>query len=1080
MAYRSVYNGQYGNQFNINSALGNPDFQKLLLSRAGLDQPVKKESADFLSRILALPSAIGSIPDAIYGATEGENPGERYLKNLGKGLDQAITGNKVADFKTTSDLLKKGNILQNDDILSKMGNFVLSFGGDVLLDPSSYLSFGTTGIAKGAAQAAAKSIGKKVAEKGAIEFGEKGATDLAKILSKQGSKGATEYLSKQGIQDAGKLVKEATQGMDNQRVAKFFGKELPSPFASKIAEAAINPLGFSAGYGWKKLSKYAPELTEGVSNSFNKLFNAKGAAKSQGLQDLYEKIGNYNKEIESTGRYVSATQNQLLDKVNKLTPEEQNILPQLIETGRIPNGVSEDLKKIIQDVKPILQDQGDRLQKAGLLSPISPLNESEKLIKNSSNTTSNLVENYFPRNVKGYNEDFVKNKFGDQAENILSQPEIQKSLKKNGYVDLNELNNVIKSKPFISGNIKGVENASKFLDGSDLQRTYNTLAEGEKAGVVYNKNAAQVLGDNLVKSEQALKTRAFAEDLKNVADDSGNKLFRTVEDFGDIKNIPANFREITGVKGLEGHYAPREASEMIKNYAKNFTSDEGTNKLLQTYDKALSIFKSSVTSLSPNLVGYHIRNMLGDMSNMLIGGFGIRGGIINPGEVAKSFKKGFDTVSFEGALKKLGKDEAIRKFGEDTFDLYKKVLQYGIVGSGTQALDEFGSTRTLFDKFSKSQNIKEKVGKAAGKVKEVLTYLPEKREDAFRIANFFDHYKQTGNWDEAAKLARGASLDYSNLTTFERNVMKRIIPFYSFLRQNLEHQLNTFMNHPARIVTQQKFLKDLGDSMSINEMSEEDWQALPEWMRTGLSVATGRKGNKVDILTGFGDPTSAVNDVIGNNPVDTIKNLLGSSSPLIKTPIELATGKNLFTGSDINENTDGRRYKDYPKWVKDMIGYKEIKSQKSDGTEYTVYRIDPEKAYALENTPVISPYNTFAKRVSDVAGSEGDPKFLINMLSGGRIYSKDLDAEKAKKEREELNQLNQDLVKLGIALPQQGVRINPTLSKNYPELAQILSQMGYNPKQATPVERQKRSQKKDTQDQYVKEILNQYMQQNGE
>jgi hypothetical protein len=680
---------------------------------------------------------------------------------------------------------------------------------------------------------------------------------------------------------------------------------------------------------------------------------------------------------------------------------------------------------------------------------------------------SGFLDNYMPNKVMGFNEDYIKNTFGeDLAPYILNDKTVQKAIKKDGYITKEALNEVMTSKSMLSKSPR-LSSAASMLDGSNQARTYATRKQGEEAGVIYDKNAARTLGESMVNTDKAIKTKKFAESLKNVMDDSGNPILYSAEDLGG--RIPPSCREIRGIEGLNGMYAPKEAHEMLFNYAKNFTTDEGTNNFLKMYDKMMGIFKGSVTSYSPGFIGYNVRNAMGDLNNMLIGGFGARNGIFRISEATHSLKQGMDVLNFEKYMTKFGKEKAVQKYGNDIANFYDATVSHGIVG-GTQLNDEVGK-RTA-DLLKPDQN---PILKGIKTVADKATFqsTSRMREEGFRVANFIDQYKQTKDWSKAAEKARASSLDYSNLTPFEKNVMKRVIPFYSFARQNIEHQLNTFMSKPGVILGQQKFLNNLGKSMGVSDMSEEDWNALPDWMKTGLSVVTGKNGRKVDVLTGFGDPTSAVNDTASLDPKTFLTNILSMASPAAKIPLEQATGQNFFTGQAIDENGDGTRYKDYPEAVKQFLNFKEIQHAKADGTKYTSYHVDPQKAYLLENLPILAPYNTMTKRVLDVAGKGGDAKYLTNILTGGRIYSKDLDVEQAKKDKVNVEKLDKILTEFGLANPKKGVSLSgATIKDNYPELYKYLNELGYNTKSSTPAKQQASKDKTQQQRDYIKELLN--------
>lgn len=1372
MAYtRRFGNNSASGKFDINLALQNPDFQKKMLDSVGANyQTQEQPKANFLQRLLAMPMAVGSIPDVVYKAQEGKNPFTSYLENLGNGVKQLATGDKVLDTKTTSDLFKKNNILQGSDPLSKVGNFTASLAGDVLLDPTTYITFGAGGLAKDSAMAAGKTLMENLGEQGAKQLGKTGAEDLGKILAEQGAEAAAKHLSANGIENAGRLVDSVARDALKKTTLDFAGKRLNIPDnlsgIAKGVEAVINPVKVLGEYGGAIAKKVAPEAVQGVTDTFNQLFNGSKYAESKGLGNLYDKLQNFGRQLNGTSREVLAENNQLLDQISKLPEEVQNNFGHYVQgTMAVPA----ELTDIVDKTRNILSTQEKSLIDAGQLSDVG----------------RKAGEFYFPQQAKGYTPQFIQDKFGDNASFILNDPAALKALKKSegAYLPSNILDQILNGDKFAQGSSNQL---SKGLGSAGMERTFPTMAAGEQAGVVYNKNAANVVGSSLINSNQALATDAFAKSLNSVTDDSGKQLFKTVQELGG--NIPPGYKKFS-IPGLENYVAPQDAHKMVSGYVNNFVGDEGTSNALKVYDKALKMFKGSVTAMSPGAVGYNIRNALGDISNMMVGGFGLRGNKLDLGAVGESLGMGKTVADFEKFMMANGKQAAVDKFGQEVSDVYSHAVRSGIIGSSAgQLSDEFGRATTNLDKYTKAQGIQGKIASGYGKVQDFMTKWPSYREDSMRIANLYDHFKQTGSWEEAGKMARMSSLDYSNLTPFEKNVMKRVVPFYcvpedtqaltrngwtyhndlligdeiltynlkkdylewnevkevavfdydqdieiisgknvnitftpnhrwvvetpiqkikkinktyiyprkielleahklknqhwikthasyfgsestlsvedarllgwlltdgyfrwrknycealiyqspnkfldevkivaggkarkahpdsgviavpvtkeklngvmnllkrnkrdddwidvvlslsresleamyeamykgdgttsigrhqdffacqlegvaktfevlafllgkkvtrcssgftvsnhqrmrvkyyttslehysgkvwcprtdngtwimkqagnilitgnTFMKQNLDLQLKTFAQHPGRIMTQQKVLQNIGKTLSDSNMSQEDWDAMPDWMKSGMSVAMNKQGNKVDILTGFGDPTSAVNDFIGGSPLDTLKNITGAMSPAIKMPFEAVTGQSLFNNQQIADNTDATRYKDAPQFFKDAIGYKEIKGIDAQGREFTNYRADPQKLYLLQNLPGVAPYDTMYKRLGDLPAfnKEGDWKYLTNLLSGGRIYQKDIAREQNAKDRKQSEQLNKMLIDFGIAQPKSGVYLSPSMDKNAPDLAAYLKTLGYTHKAKTTAQTSKANAKKDTNRAYLNSLLGQ-------
>lgn len=69
-------------------------------------------------------------------------------------------------------------------------------------------------------------------------------------------------------------------------------------------------------------------------------------------------------------------------------------------------------------------------------------------------------------------------------------------------------------------------------------------------------------------------------------------------------------------------------------------------------------------------------------------------------------------------------------------------------------------------------------------------------------------------------------LDYSDLTDFEKNTMKNIIPFYSWLRKNLSNQISAMINYPENYAMIPKF-----EELFALEGDEYDASALPDYMK---------------------------------------------------------------------------------------------------------------------------------------------------------------------------------------------------------------------------------------------------------
>lgn len=1050
----------------------NPDTLKQLLQLLG-DKTPEKPKVNFLEWILSVPSAIGSLPDAYLDTQKnGSNILSEYFDNLKEGVNTLITRDKGQGFKTFSDILDSKGVLQGDGAGEKLLKGILGFAGDVATDPVTYLSFGSSSLAKGGA----KVIGTNLADNVAEEALKKGASSTLKnVLFGQGDE-----------------------------TLKILGKEITSnPGLVQLVKFGTNPIGSIAGVGFRGAKAIAPEKVQGISDSFNKLFNKKGYEASKNLGKLGDSVDEYTKATRAVDRFTMAEQDELFKRLNnlpddlkssfaqfvegtKLTPDEE-LLTSLGITGALDNVADnvisssttskwnsmfeqistslagEDQKKAFQALVNLLPDTDplaktikrgiertykivpDKESLSALVSdvksqiaPGQELLRSMKLLPSGSDVANKVDDiqptiqtglfgndsqignvgkatpddvlpqmplfeevkrpDYFKRTVTGYKPDFIKNISRENASIILDNPKAKEEISKLGYVTTETFDSIVSSNSPLRLSIKGYNSPEKALGTSALERTFNTLEEGEKAGVVYSKDIGSLFLQSVANPQKAKIAYDFGKGLSDLTDDLGNKIFYTADEatvkLG--KEIPFGFKEFE-IPNVGKFVAPKEAVDVLKNYTSDFLGDEGTNNIVKIYDDFLAFFKSSVTTKSPGAIGFNIRNALGDLQNMISGGFRNRDG---------AFDMGWKAVNYEKVLKSKGKEEALKQFGENVASLYEKGVQLGNIG--TSNIDEMARKSGIASKGMANSSL-DKIDKITDKI--FMVDLQRGREEVFRFANLWDAFKRTGDWTEAGKIARLSSLDYSNLTSFEKNVMRRIIPFYSFMRQNLELQMNVLNKTPGMFMAQRRFYENLRDTLESNSATEEDYANLPEWMKEGIYAITGKRGSVADVITGFGDPQSSLNNVFGSDPTQTLQNILGQSSPVLRMPVEAATGKDMFTKEDINERKPGEAYKNLPDTIKEFLDYKEVERTRKDGTKFTERTISGRAAYLMQNIPVLAPLLTQGKRVGQVFE---DPKYLLNILSGGRIYQRNLDTEKLRRQREELMKLQQQLEEAGI------------------------------------------------------------------
>ena len=176
-----------------------------------------------------------------------------------------------------------------------------------------------------------------------------------------------------------------------------------------------------------------------------------------------------------------------------------------------------------------------------------------------------------------------------------------------------------------------------------------------------------------------------------------------------------------------------------------------------------------------------------------------------------------------------------------------------------------------------------------------LEQFSEATEFYNRAIAFCGSLKAGHSLDLAGEIVRKTQFDYSDLSDFERGV-KNVLPFYTWLRDNLEFQIEKFLDDPRLYMALMRRLPEF--TKELSGMSDEDYDNMPDWvketfpMTVGYDKTTGRY-KLYDTMLPYQDLAS-----IGGFDT-TMDTLVGLVHPMLKTPLELWLNKNLYTGAAI-------------------------------------------------------------------------------------------------------------------------------------------------------------------------------------
>lgn len=192
-------------------------------------------------------------------------------------------------------------------------------------------------------------------------------------------------------------------------------------------------------------------------------------------------------------------------------------------------------------------------------------------------------------------------------------------------------------------------------------------------------------------------------------------------------------------------------------------------------------------------------------------------------------------------------------------------------------------------------------------------------EEMVRTAPIITGLRKYGNTESgrrsAALLMKSAQFDYSNLTQMERNVFRRLMPFYTYTRNNVPAQLRVLLSDPTRIQRNLQFWDAVGNIIGqddgsavvipsyISQMygfqiNDEYRKQLikdkPAWLQAILAnpIALRPETPVADLeryTLGGGGPLSLI-------PSGQFAEQLGSSmTPPIKAAFQVILQQNLYT-----------------------------------------------------------------------------------------------------------------------------------------------------------------------------------------
>lgn len=343
--------------------------------------------------------------------------------------------------------------------------------------------------------------------------------------------------------------------------------------------------------------------------------------------------------------------------------------------------------------------------------------------------------------------------------------------------------------------------------------------------------------------------------------EAGTAFFNQVRELGNKISLPG-WEKIPEFSELKGLYFNPAIKNEINKTIKSFISDEPTKEALKIFDNMQNFWKAWTLGVFP---AYHTRNMVGNIWNNYLAG------VVSPLDYNKA------RVIQVKMLKKLPltiEEETIVALARKN-----NVLGKGIMGAEIPRLYP-----------QEGKGILEFLQMPAQKGMDVGRHI----EDNSRLAHFINKTRKGLSPEEAAMSVKKYLFDYSELTDFERNVLRRVFPFYSWTRKNIPLQVEAMAKTPGKVAPVGKVMRAVEEEAGI---SEREKNILPSWVQERTPVIFKKQGDQYSFF-----PIESWLPLADINKIFRASDVLGELlSPIFKVPLELSLNRSWYFNQPIED-----------------------------------------------------------------------------------------------------------------------------------------------------------------------------------
>ena len=325
-------------------------------------------------------------------------------------------------------------------------------------------------------------------------------------------------------------------------------------------------------------------------------------------------------------------------------------------------------------------------------------------------------------------------------------------------------------------------------------------------------------------------------------DQAGNKTLQ------QATNVPR-----TAIEGTDIVFLPDEMAKLYNEYHGLMFNQSKKNGLLRVYDSLSTLYKKAAYLWNP---GHIMRDFQGNVFNNYLMG------VVDPTEYADGLK----------ALRKADGVLSTPRGDLKYTDIYEQAQKMGIVDSVMK------------------HELPLNVGKQEKGYSRMMRQATYATDGWTRMTGFVHNLKAGQDYAQAAATTKKFLFDYFDLTAFEKKVMRRIVPFYTWMRKNIPLQFKTLISDP-------RIFARLNDVQNAIAGGPIDWDEKPDYIQDMMAIQPMGSDKYFSNTLPWQDLTKIPTGLDS----DSLSDFLSSVNPLIRAPIESITNNDWWTGQPLED-----------------------------------------------------------------------------------------------------------------------------------------------------------------------------------